>query len=47
MTADTKPLLTTLEDLLAYRHAGAVSRYAKEQGATLAEAEEVFREAVK
>jgi hypothetical protein len=40
-------ITTTLDDVLAYRHPGVIRRYAKEHGATLAEAEEVFRELLK
>jgi len=37
----------SLDDVLAYRHAGVIRRYRKEHGATQQEAEEVFRETLK
>jgi hypothetical protein len=36
--------VATLADVLAYRHEGVIRRYIKEQGASRAEAEEVFTE---
>jgi hypothetical protein len=47
MTANTTIQPVSLEEVLAYRHPGVVRRYAKEQGVSLAEAEEVFRETLK
>lgn len=39
--------LTTLNDVLGYRHAGVVARYAKEQGTSREDAEEIFVETLK
>jgi hypothetical protein len=46
MTATTI-LPATFEEVLAYRHAGVIRRYAREHHASLEEAEEVFRETLK
>lgn len=46
MTDTTIPNVT-LTDVLAYQHPGIVRRYAKDHGASLEEAEEVFREMLK
>jgi len=47
MTADITTQPVSLDEVLAYRHPGVVRRYAKEQHASLVEAEEVFRETLK
>jgi hypothetical protein len=47
MTADLTVQPASLDEVLAYRHPGVVRRYAREQGASPAEAEEVFRETLK
>lgn len=39
--------LTSLQEILAYRHAGAIRRYCKEQHASASEAEEIFQEMLK
>jgi len=47
MTVLTMNEPVSLEEVLRYRHRGVVRRYAKEHQATLAEAEELFREMLK
>src|SRR5215813_80179 len=47
MAGFATPQTVSLEELLAYQQPGVIRRYAKEQGATLDEAEEVFRETLK
>jgi hypothetical protein len=47
MTANATTPPVSLDEVLAYRHPGVVRRYAKEQGASLVQAEEVFRETLK
>jgi hypothetical protein len=43
----TQATTVSLADVLAYRHSGAIRRYAREHGASPAEAEELFREMLK
>jgi hypothetical protein len=43
----TQAITVSLVDVLAYRHPGVMRRYAKEHDASLAEAEELFREMLK
>jgi hypothetical protein len=47
MTAVASNSPISLDEVLSYRHPGALRRYAKEHGASLDEAAEIFRETLK
>jgi hypothetical protein len=47
MNANAMIAPTSLEEVLAYRHAGVIRRYRTEHNATQQEAEELFREMLK